>query len=89
MNNKNICPGCGILKQDKDKDKEGFILDLNHDLCKRCFDLKHYNKISEIKDKLPEEKIYSILSDLKTKDSNLYLVIDIFNLEFKIQKLKL
>lgn len=88
MNNKLICQGCGTLKQNKDKDKEGFIVDLNQDLCKRCFDLKHYNKISDIKNKIPEKKIYTILSELITKDSNLYLVIDIFNLEFKIQRLK-
>jgi len=42
MNRK--CIGCGSLLQNKDSNKDGYILNINDDICKRCFRLKYYNE---------------------------------------------
>lgn len=36
------CVGCGILLQDEDALKDGYVEDINHDLCRRCFMIKNY-----------------------------------------------
>ena len=41
------CSGCGIKLQTTDADKLGYVLDLEHDLCKDCFNLKHYHKVKD------------------------------------------
>ncbi len=38
------CLGCGIRLQDVDPYKDGYIEDLNRDICKRCFLIKNYGK---------------------------------------------
>lgn len=48
-----ICKGCGIKLQNNDKSKAGYAVNLNHDLCYSCFQLKHY-----MKDEHPLEKTH-------------------------------
>lgn len=36
------CKGCGLELQTTNKDKPGYVLSLDHDLCYSCFQLKHY-----------------------------------------------
>ena len=38
------CIGCGCILQDKDIEKDGYVLDLNDDICQRCFRIKYYNE---------------------------------------------
>lgn len=38
------CLGCGIELQDFDATRDGYIEDLDNDICKRCFLIKNYNK---------------------------------------------
>ncbi len=38
------CLGCGTVLQSEDKNKPGYILDINKDYCMRCFRLTHYNE---------------------------------------------
>ena len=38
------CIGCGSILQDKDINKDGYILDINDDICQRCFRIKYYNE---------------------------------------------
>ena len=42
MNNK--CIGCGILLQDNDIDKDGYVSSGDHRLCLRCFKIKNYGQ---------------------------------------------
>lgn len=41
------CQGCGVKLQTSDITKLGYVLDMNHDLCKDCFNLKHYHKVKD------------------------------------------
>ena len=36
------CVGCGIVLQDEDALKDGYVEDINYDLCRRCFMIKNY-----------------------------------------------
>ena len=38
------CNGCGINLQSTNKDKEGYVDDLNKNICERCFKLKNYGE---------------------------------------------
>ena len=38
------CVGCGIILQTDDSQKEGYVDNLDKDLCERCFKIKHYNE---------------------------------------------
>jgi len=38
------CIGCGSLLQDKEIEKDGYVLDINSSLCQRCFRIKYYNE---------------------------------------------
>lgn len=79
------CIGCGATIQTEDINKKGYIdkkiLENKKDnfYCKRCFDLKHYNKEQKIKTPLDE-----YLLNLKTiqKDKGLIVyIVDIFDFE--------
>lgn len=79
------CIGCGATIQTEDINKKGYIdkkvLENKKDnfYCKRCFDLKHYNKEQKIKTPLDE-----YLLNLKTiqKDKGLIVyIVDTFDFE--------
>ena len=38
------CLGCGVLLQDKDEKKEGYVSDISQNYCKRCFRMTHYHE---------------------------------------------
>lgn len=38
------CIGCGCILQSDNKEKDGYILDINSDICQRCFRIKYYNE---------------------------------------------
>lgn len=42
MNQTKVCTGCGAILQITDETQIGFVKSLSHDLCIRCFKLKHY-----------------------------------------------
>ena len=46
MNKK--CAGCGITMQNNDKNRDGYVDDLNKKLCYRCFRLKNYGEYNSI-----------------------------------------
>ena len=50
------CSGCGVLLQNDNINKEGYVDDLNKDICERCFKLKYYS-----------QRLTSSLSYLTTK----------------------
>lgn len=74
MNNK--CIGCGILLQDIDKDKDGYVSSNDHRLCLRCFKIKNYgqNKVVvagnddylKILDSIHEDDLVVYVSSLLT-----------------------
>lgn len=43
------CLGCGVVLQDKDPDKDGYVIDIQKGLCERCFIIKNYGQNKLIK----------------------------------------
>ena len=39
------CLGCGVILQTKEIETEGYVDNIDKDICERCFKLKHYGKI--------------------------------------------
>ncbi len=70
----NCCAGCGCWLDDQDNDKQ---------LCYRCFQLKHYNKLIADQSLIDNQKTY--LDDLDDRYTNVYLVTDLFSLNHDIQ----
>ena len=38
------CKGCGAVLQNVDENIEGYVKDLEKELCERCFKIRHYNE---------------------------------------------
>lgn len=74
--NKN-CIGCGVLLQNTDKLKPGYIIENNShiDLCMRCFKLKNYGEFEEL------NMDYDLNNNLGSvnKDDLIIHVVDLFN----------
>lgn len=43
------CKGCGIELQTQDKEKVGYVVDLEQNYCQRCFRLSHYGDTAHLK----------------------------------------
>ncbi len=43
------CVGCGAELQKKNKYKDGYVTDLKHVVCERCFTIKNYGQNKEVK----------------------------------------
>lgn len=78
MNDKK-CSGCGVLLQNENMLQEGYILNLEDDLCQRCFRMKNYGEY-QVVTKSNEEYLDIIKSVGETKDLVLY-VTDLLNIE--------
>ena len=46
MNKK--CLGCGSILQNNDINKEGYVLNIDDNLCNRCFRIKYYNEYKKV-----------------------------------------
>ena len=44
----NRCVGCGILLQDVDKNSDGYVSNLDKELCERCFKIKNYGQYKNV-----------------------------------------
>lgn len=44
----NKCVGCGVILQDDDPKKDGYVTDMTHELCERCFTIKNYGQNRDI-----------------------------------------
>ncbi len=77
MNKK--CIGCGVALQITEENKIGFINGFDKELCKRCYNLKHFNKAPTLK--LDSKEFMGILDEvIKEKDLLIY-VVDLFNFD--------
>lgn len=83
MNKK--CIGCGSILQSKDVNKEGYIKDIDNNLCERCFRIRNYNDYKTIVKS--NEEFFSILDNIKLKDDLILLVVDLFNIPRKLSML--
>lgn len=62
MNKK--CSGCGIILQDKDRLLDGYVENLDYDICQRCFMIKNYGHNSNVlKNNADYKKIFDKIRD--------------------------
>lgn len=79
MSKKKYCSGCGILLQSENISQEGYVNDLENNICQRCFRMKNYGEYNKVTKS--NEEFESILRDVdKTKDLVLHIV-DLINLD--------
>lgn len=83
-----ICMGCGVPLQTEDEDKLGYIpkskLGDSDLVCKRCFQLRHYNKQESVS--LDSDDFLKLVSKISQTDSLVVHLIDIFDVEGTLLK---
>ncbi|PYZ98717.1 ribosome biogenesis GTPase YqeH [Alteribacter lacisalsi] len=76
-----ICAGCGVTIQTEDKNKLGYTppqaLERDVVICQRCFRLKHYNEVQDVK--LNDDDFLKILNEVGSKDALVVKIVDIFD----------
>ncbi len=73
------CLGCGAILQSDDKNKEGYVNDLEKTLCERCFRIQNY---SEYKYLNKDNAYYlNILKKIEKTNDLVILVTDFLNME--------
>lgn len=71
------CIGCGIILQTTDRKKEGYVDNINKEICERCFRLKNYGEYKEVT--LDNELYKKILSEIP-KDSLVVYLTSLLNI---------
>ena len=72
------CKGCGIELQTENKDKVGYVINLEQDYCQRCFRLSHYGDTTHLKTShVNNKKIYDIYN--KYANALFVVIIDILD----------
>lgn len=79
MTKKKYCSGCGVLLQDENIAIEGYVQDIENDICQRCFRMKNYGEY-QISTKSNEEYLEILKSIGKKKDLVLHIV-DLINID--------
>ena len=74
------CVGCGINLQTKNKDIEGYVDDINKEICERCFKLKHYGEYKEV---TLDNKDYQNILDNIPSDSLVVYLTSVLNLNLE------
>lgn len=65
------CLGCGVILQSDDKNKDGYVSDIEHELCERCFIIKNYGQNKNITKNNTD--YMKILSGIKEDDLVVYI----------------
>ena len=65
------CIGCGSILQDKVINEEGYVENINNDICKRCFKIKYYNEYS--KTTKNNDDYVKILNSIEKEDLVIYV----------------
>ena len=84
--NDNYCKGCGVKLQDQNIMNEGYTINLENDLCSRCFRLKNYGEY-QMTTRSNDEYIEILKSINETKDLVVY-VIDLININKDINMIR-
>lgn len=74
------CRGCGIILQTTEEEKEGYVNDIDKDICERCFKLKNYGEYQEVT--LHNETYKQILSEIP-QDSLVVYVTSLLNINLE------
>src|SRR5699024_11869891 len=83
-----ICIGCGVTLQTEDKEALGYIpaaqLNKTDLVCKRCFQLRHYNKQQPVS--LESDDFLQLVSQVSETDSLVVHLVDIFDVDGTLLK---
>ncbi len=71
------CIGCGIILQDKNPHKIGYVENFEQNYCQRCFKLKHYNEYST---SLKPILIDDFLKIINKGNKTIIYMVDFFNI---------
>ena len=74
------CIGCGIPLQTKYKHIEGYVEDINKEICERCFKLKYYGEYKEV---TLDNKDYQNILDNIPGDSLVVYLTSVLNLNLE------
>lgn len=74
MKSYNKCQGCGLILQDKLKDKEGYVPNLNSSICQKCFRSKNYGEFDN-----NLSTFYKLEEIKEIKNDNVIMIVDITN----------
>ena len=74
----NKCNSCGVILQDSDINKEGYVKDINLELCERCFRIKNYNDYKVIPKTNSDFK--EIFDEINNSNDLVIVVTDVFHL---------
>ena len=81
MNKK--CIGCGIILQNENIEKEGYVDDLEKEICERCFKLKYYGEYKEVS---LDNETYKQIIDNIPKDSLVVYLTSLLNINLDYVK---
>ena len=79
----NRCKGCGEALQYDEPNKIGYAVK-GSDICKRCFDLTHYNKNIELNNYIDNDKLLESINEKKVFTIFLCDILSLSNETFKI-----
>ncbi|AGJ90743.1 ribosome biogenesis GTPase YqeH [Mycoplasma putrefaciens] len=76
------CLGCGSVLQNQDKLQAGFVENIDHAYCLRCFKIKNYNQLVSNEIAVGEffDRIQRLV-DQADEDLIFYYVLDVFDIE--------
>lgn len=76
-----FCIGCGAKIQTVDPNEMGYApssaLEKEEVICQRCFRLKHYNEVQDVR--LTDDDFLKILNELGKKEALIVKIVDIFD----------
>lgn len=76
------CLGCGIKKQNTNKNNPGYSRNINNELCDRCYQLKHRNV--EFDKLIDENYYYDVVEKVISSFETVILVVDVCNINASI-----
>ena len=74
------CIGCGIILQTVDRQKEGYVDDIEKNICERCFKLKYYGEYKEV---ALDNKDYKEILESIPKDSLVVYLTSVLNINLE------
>ena len=83
MNKK--CLGCGAILQNVNPDLEGYTVNIDKDICERCFRIKNYGDYKRVEK--DNTNFINILKKINKTNSLVLLVVDIVTISDKLKEI--
>lgn len=79
------CIGCGVVLQNNNKEELGYTLNIENDLCERCFRIRNYNDYKFVtKD---NNDFINILKNVNNTNDLVLLVVDLFDINKNLEEI--